>query len=198
MRHMTRLPARLSVLLLVAVAIAGCATPPPPQYPELRFTHLPPIVIGVAKIEIVDARPSASDANHVEGRMPRPPADALRNWAQDRLQANGVSGVAVFTIEEASVVEADLKTMGGIKGAFTNEQAERYSGQVRASLRLENVPRVTQAYATAAVDRSQTVAENATVNDREQVWFDLTEALMKGFDPAMSASIRQHLGDYVR
>lgn len=189
---------RVAALLIVAFAVASCATQPPPQFPELRFTHLPPITIGVAKIQIVDARNAASSGNHVEARMPRSPADAVRNWAQDRLQANGVSGVAIFTIEDASVVETNLKTTGGIKGAFTNDQAERYDGRIRATLRLENVPRVTQAYADAAVEHSQTIAENATINDREQVWFDLTEALMKAFDPAMSTSIRQHLADYVR
>jgi len=130
--------------------------------------------------------------------MPRPPSEAMRNWAQDRLKANGVSGTAIFTIEEASVVGADLATTPGIKGAFTNDQAERYQLRIRATLKLEGVPRVNQAFADTSVDRSQTVAENATINDREQIWFDMTESSMQEFNKTMEASIRQHLADFVR
>lgn len=188
---------RMMAFLLVTAGIAACATPPAPQYPELRFTHLPAITLGVANIKVVDARPTTSAPNHVEARMPRPPAEALRNWAQDRLRATGTSGTAVFTIEEAEVVETDLKTMSGVKGAFTNEQAERYDGKVKASLRIEGLPNA-EAYASATVNHSQTLAENATINDREDLWFEMSEKLLQAFDPAMSNSIRQHLGEYLR
>lgn len=189
---------RLSLILAMAFTAASCATEPPPQFPELRYTHLPQIGLDVAEIRIVDNTAGGTDANRVENRMPVAPKVALTNWAKDRLRADGVSGVAVFTIEEASVVEAKLKQSGGLKGVFTKEQAERYDAKVAATLKLEGVPRVTQAFAQAQVTHSQTVREDATLNDRDQAWFDLTETVMKDFDPAMSNSIRQHLGQFVR
>lgn len=189
---------RFVALMVLTAGLTACATPERPQFPELRFTHLASITLGVANIQIVEAGGDTLTGTHVENRMPRPPSEAMRNWAQDRLKANGVSGTAIFTIEEASVVGADLATTPGIKGAFTNDQAERYQLRIRATLKLEGVPRVNQAFTDTSVDRSQTVAENATINDREQIWFDMTESSMQEFNKTMEASIRQHLADFVR
>ena len=183
---------------LALIVLAACSSPPAPQFPEITFSHLPPITLNVAQIEIINNLKPATDANHVEARMPTSPETAMRNWARDRLRAGGVTGVAKFIIENASVTETNLPKMGGIKGYVTNEQAERYEARARATIRLEGVPRVSEAYAEAEVDRTQTVPENATVNTREKVWFELTETLMKDFDPVMASSIRQHLGDLVR
>jgi len=81
---------------------------------------------------------------------------------------------------------------------FTTEQSQRFDIGVNVEVRLEGVPRVTQAYADAIVTRSQTVPEDATINVREEALFALTEQVMKDFDPQMSASIRKHLADFVR
>ena len=69
---------------------------------------------------------------------------------------------------------------------------------LKVSIRLEGVPRVSEAFAQADIKRSQTVPEDVSVNIREQALFDLTETIMKDFDPAMAASIRKHLADFVR
>ena len=189
---------RWTLSLLVVVGLAACTTPTAPQYPELTFTHIPPIVLDVARIEIVSATSSSGDAKHVEAQMPTSPETALRAWARDRLQANGVSGVAKFVIETASVTETDLKKTEGLKGLVTKDQSHRYDSMVRATLSLEGVPRVTQAFAQAEVSRTQSIAEDATINEREQLWFNLTEATMKDFDPIMAQSIRKHLADFIR
>lgn len=187
----------IAAFTLIALAVSGCASPTAPKFPELRFTHLPKITLDVASIEIVDNFQPAGVA-HIENRMPVSPETALRNWAQDRLQAGGVSGVAKFIINSAAVTETKLTKKGGITGAFTTQQSHRYDADLRVELRLEGVPRVSKAYAEANVTRSQTLGEDASINVREQMWFDLTESLMKDYDPLMSASIRTHLSDLVR
>ena len=187
----------IAAFTLIALAVSGCASPPAPKFPELRFTHLPKITLDVASIEIVDNFQPAGVA-HIENRMPVSPETALRNWAQDRLQAGGVSGVAKFIINSAAVTETKLTKKGGITGAFTTQQSHRYDADLRVELRLEGVPRVSKAYAEANVTRAQTLGEDASINVREQMWFDLTESLMKDYDPLMSASIRTHLSDLVR
>lgn len=193
---------RKTVLACVALLSLGvlnaCATPPAPQFPELTFTHLPEITLGVARIEIIDNFSPPADANHIENRMPVSLEGTLRNWARDRLRANGVSGVAKFIIQNASVTETELARSKGLKGVFTNEQSQRFDIGVNVEVRLEGVPRVTQAFADAIVTRSQTVPEDATINVREEALFALTEQVMKDFDPQMSASIRKHLADFVR
>lgn len=187
---------RLVFVILVSTGLAACASPVAPQFPELTYTHLPTITLGVARIEVVDMTTQGA-GKHVEDRMPVAPKRALQNWARDRLKAGGVSGVAKFIIEDASVTETDLKRSSGLKGVFTTEQAERYLAKVHVSIKLEGVPRVSQAYAESSVERTQTVGEDATINVRDQAMFDLTEAVMKDFDPLMAASIRQHLADFV-
>jgi len=178
--------------------IGACATPPAPQFPELTFTHLPTIDLGVARIEIVDNFTPPADAKHVENRMPVTPEHALRNWARDRLRATGVSGTARFIIANAAVTETELKRSKGLTGVFTTEQSHRYDAAVNVEVRLDGVPRVSEAYAQAGITRSRTVPEDASINVREEAWFSLTEEVMKDFDPQMSASIRKHLADFVR
>ena len=189
---------RLTLSLLAVVGLAACSTQPAPKFPELTYTHMPKIVLGVAEIQVVNATSTTSGAKNVEAQMPVSPETALRAWARDRLQANGVSGVAKFVIEDASVTKTDLIKTPGLKGLVTKDQSERYDSKIRATLKLEGVPRVTQAFAQAEVSRGQSIAEDATINERDQLLFDLTEATMKDFDPIMAASIRKHLADFVR
>lgn len=188
----------LTLSLIAVMGLAACSTQPAPKYPELTYNHMPKIILGVAEIQVVSEAIQTSGATHVEAQMPVSPETALRAWARDRLQANGVSGVAKFIIEKASVTETDLKKTKGLKGLVTKDQSQRYDSKIRATIKLEGVPRVTQAFAQAEVSRSQSIVEDATINDREQLWFTLTEATMKDFDPIMSASIRKHLADFVR
>lgn len=193
-----RKTALIATMLFTLGGLVACATPPAPQFPDLTFSHMPPITLGVARIEIIDNFTPPADATHVENRMPITPEKALRNWARDRLRAEGVSGVAKFIIENAAVTETELPRKKGLSGVFTTEQSHRYDANVNVSVRLEGVPRVSEAYAQAAVSRSQTVPEDASINVREEAWFDLTEQVMKDFDPQMSTSIRKHLADFVR
>lgn len=192
---------RITLALGFFVCIVGlnaCATPPPPQFPELTYTHLPAITLDVAKIEVVSALKKSDAALHIESSMPVTPEQALRNWARDRLRASGVSGVAKVIIENASVTETELTRSEGLKGVFTTEQSQRYDADLKVSIRLESVPRVSEAFAQAEIKRSQTVPEDVSVNVREQALFELTESVMKDFDPAMAASIRKHLADFIR
>lgn len=184
--------------IVCIVGLSACATPPPPQFPELTYTHLPAITLDVAKIEVVSASKKSDAALHIESSMPVTPEQALRNWARDRLRANGVSGVAKIIIENASVTETELTRSEGLKGVFTTEQSQRYDAGLKVSIRLEGVPRVSEAFAQAEIKRSQTVSEDVSVNVREQALFELTESVMTDFDPAMAASIRKHLADFIR
>jgi len=198
----TSFPVRRLTLALGFIAcllgLSACATPPPPQFPELTYTHLPTITLGVAKIEVVSTSKKSDAAPHIEISMPVTPEQTVRNWARDRLRASGVSGVAKVIIENASVTETELARSKGLKGVFTTEQSQRYDANLKVSIRLEGVPRVSEAFAQAEIKRSQTVPEDVSVNVREQALFDLTENVMKDFDPAMAASIRKHLADFIR
>jgi len=181
------------LLCFVGLALAGCQTTPDPMLPEITFQHLPPIKLNVARIEVVDGVKEPLAAPHVGHRFPTPPRTGLHTWARDRLQAAGTAGVARFVIIDADVTENRLKLKKGLKGAFTDEQSHRYDAKVSARLEVTGVANLRMAEARAGAERSQTIAESATVNQRERLWFDMVDGLMGDFNAAMEANIRKHL-----
>ena len=52
--------------------------------------------------------------------------------------------------------------------------------------------------AEATATRSQTVAENMTLNQREAVWFAMTESAMRELDQKLEIAIRDKLRVFVR
>ena len=54
--------------------LAGCETPlPEVLYPDLRFSHLPPIQLNVARIDVVDGYQSPLREPNVEHKLPLAP-----------------------------------------------------------------------------------------------------------------------------
>ena len=111
------------VLFSMILAIPACETPIPRRdFPELTFTHLPSISLYIATIDVVQLFEPPLKPPHVEHEMPIQPHMAVSRWVSDRLQPTGSSGHAKVTIRDASVIEESLKSVGGLRGAFTTEQ----------------------------------------------------------------------------
>lgn len=188
------------VLALVALAgaLASCTSPPPaPTFPDIHFTGEAPIKLAVSNVAVQsDFRPSYQ-APHVEHLFPVPPQHAMENWARDRLVAAGGNATARFVIENASVVEVQLKkTNEGITGAFTKEPAQRYDATLAARLDILDMRGMPVRSVEVKVTRSQSVLEGITPNDREKAWYAMTQGLMQDFDQQMSTQISAHFGGY--
>ncbi len=121
---------------------------------------------------------------------------AARHWAEQRLQAVGQTGSAVVTVERADFREERLKKTPGFKGIFTTDQVERYRAALTVSVSITD-PKGS-AVARASGSRTQTVPEDASLADREKVWFSMTEKLVKAVDAEMEKRIRENLILYVR
>lgn len=193
----------LSVLVIFfGLGLASCqSTKPEPVYSELTFGHLGPINLNVESIEIVSTFKMTMRAPNVEHLFPTSPESALKRWAADRLIAvgSGSSGAqARFTIVDASVREVALQTTDGIEGAFTKDQSERYEAVVEVKLEVTQDKTGSRQFTTAKVSRSITVREDATLNEREQVWFNLNEALMEDINAKLEKNISQYLGDWLK
>jgi len=186
------------VTLVLAGALTACESPPPrPTFPDIRFTGEPPIRLAVGAIDVQSSFKPTFQAPHVEHLFPVPPARAMENWAHDRLVAGGGSARARFVIEDASVVEVELKKKDeGITSAFTKEPAERYDATVAARLQIVDDHGLPVRTVSVKASRSQSVLEGITPNDREQTWYDMTKALMADFDQQMSREISGHFGGY--
>ena len=188
-----------SLLIVSVLAVAGCETPVNQRsFPEQTFQHLPPISLDVREIDIVHLFEPPLNPPHIEHEMPVPPHIAVERWVVDRLRATGTSGRAVVTIRDASVVEARLKRLGGIKGTFTTEQSERYDAKVEVIIEATDDKGLRSANAVATSLRNRTVPENATLRERRTLWYELTEKLMSDFDRTFETQIRKHLAAFLK
>ncbi len=189
---------RCAAAVLLA-ALAACETPPPPVgYPEITFTHLPPIGLDVAEVEFVqDYLPPQAPPN-VDHLFPVLPSAVARRWAADRIRAVGVSRRARVILVNAAVTETPLEKTTGLTGVFTTDQAARYDATVEVRIEIVGGRGEALGHARAVARRSRTVPENITLNDRDKVWFDLTEALMRDLDKELELTIRRYLAKFVR
>ena len=182
---------------LIAATVAACTTTPPaPVYPDIRFTNVDPLPIRALRVDITsDYKPPFAPPN-VEHLMPVSPERMARQWALDRLQPlRSGSAIARYTILDAHVTETKLATKDGIKGAFTDEPAEKYEAVLRVRFSLDDPSRAYHGEVETAVRHSLTVQEGASLNDREKAWYELTQKLALDFDAAMTSNLRAYLPD---
>jgi hypothetical protein len=189
---------RVFHIVALLALVAACSSPPPrPSFPDIRFTDKLPIALDVARIEVQTTYQPPFKAPNVDHLFPVPPVHALETWARDRLRPAGRTGRALFTIRNASVIETELKTPGGISGAFTTAPSERYDLTLEASLQIIDNSGLQVRTASAKATRSQSVLQDITPNDRDKVWYDMTVAAMADFDQQMISEIRGNFGDFI-
>jgi hypothetical protein len=179
--------------------LSSCDTPPHRDpFPQLTYQHLGPINLDVAKIVIVDAYQPPMTAPHVDQDFPTPPATAARQWAQDRLKAVGSDGVAKFTVIDGSAVDVPLPRTTGLDGVVTQDQSNRYDVTVTVRLEVENRMGNHRGSITANAKRSESVPEDMTLNEREKLWFEMTDQVMKQLNTELEKQIGKNLKDFVR
>lgn len=177
--------------------LAACDTTVPGRnFPEISFTDRPPINLDVAKIEVEKPPPVPAGERSVDYELPVSLRRTAERWARERLKAVGSQGTAVVKIEQAKVTEERLKKTGGIKGAFTTDQTERYHAVLSIAVSIDEPRR--QAKVRAEGQRKRTVPEDATLAQREKLWFEMTEQLSREVDAELERQIRQHMTDFLR
>jgi hypothetical protein len=191
---------RRTVLLLPALALlAACDTPPNRQpFPTLTFQDRPSLRLDVAQVEIVEAYKAPGSPPHVDHLFPQKPADVAAAWGRDVLRAAGERGMATYTVVDASATETALPRATGMSQMFRTEQSDRYDLRIEVKLEVGNPLLASTGYVIATATRSQTVAEDMTLNEREAVWFQMTESAMRELDKKLEAEIRDKLQQFVR
>lgn len=195
---MYRFNRRTALAGLSGLILAGCTAPSPaPRYPELTFTHLPPIRLDAATLEVVDGFKSPFAAPNVEHLMPVSPAAAMRRWAQDRLRPVGNGGRIVFTIVEAGVTETSLAPTPGVRGVVTKDQSERYDAKLQVRISVDGGDNRRRGDVSADAMRSRTVIEGISLNEREKIWFQMTEDLVTDMNGELETAIRAFLQPFL-
>ena len=181
------------VPVIVAFALAGCATEPPGgSFAELRYTHLPRINLAAASLEVAQLYRAPGKAPNVEHRFPTSPGAAAARWARDRLHPTGGGNMVRVSILDASVIEVPLERSGGVRGVFTTDQSERYDGTLQVRIEMLAPDRRQLAMVESRAKRSRSVPENITLAEREKVWFRLTEDMMNDINGSLESQIRKY------
>lgn len=179
-------------LFVGGLALAACATEPPRNiFSEITFTDRPPIKLDVREIKIEQAYQSPHAAPNAEHLFPVPLAAAAALWAVDRLVAAGPMHRARYIVREASVIEVPLDQTGGLTGAFTTEQSERYDARLVVEVQIVSESDGSQATVTVEVERNRTVPENLTLGEREKVWHEMTGTMMRELDARLDEAIKR-------
>ncbi len=155
----------------------------------------PPVVLAVENI-ILEERYSAP---YSEQGFSVTPASAVRDWVKNGLRADGTPGVIRVILLDARMTRTELKTKGGIRGWFTDDQKYRYDGRIQ--VRMEYQPagagrRASQAEAEAS--GFFTMPEDATVNQLEKKAADLVQDLMQRTDLEIKNNMLRHMPGVVR
>jgi hypothetical protein len=189
----------LFTILVVVLGITGCeSTTLEEPYPPLRFTNYPAIELDVANIEVENAYVPPAAPPNVDHLFPVTPLEATNQWIKDRLQAVGAVGRARVVIANAATIATSIETNKNFSGYFINEQAERYAANLEVVVEVLDNAGARVGVAWASSKRVQTVPEDASLSDKDLVWYRMTDSLMTAFDKEMERQIRSKLNRWVR
>ena len=184
----------------IAALLAGCTDAPPVvQVPLLSFDQYKPILLNVARIDVIDkfrVADAPSSLKHVELLMKQPPEQALQELVKKQLVAAGPSRVMRVIIEDASVTGEKLPVTEGFAGLFQNEPSERYHATIalRFEIAENDAPDIVIGNARVTADRTQTVMKDASPAQRDMAFFHLDEQLMADVSHGLQTVVRSSFG----
>ncbi len=188
----------LGPVLALALLASACNVPPPQiDFPEITYKHRPAIHFDVAEVVVERVYVPPLDKPNVDHLMPNPPVVLALRWAQDRLVADGQADRLVFRIIDASVVEIELHSDSGLQDMFTVSQSERYNARLAVEVELLEDGGFSRSIVKAEAERSVTMPEDATLHERDQVWFKLSEMVMNDLDAELEKSLYQHMAAHI-
>ena len=83
------------------------------------------------------------------------------------------------------------------RGAVTTDQSERYDGRLAVTVEIRDPQARHGGDVSAVATRSRTVAENLSLNQRDKVWFEITESMIKDLDRELEKAIGQFLQPFI-
>ena len=168
---------------LAVLALAGCSSPPPPQnFPPLEYSYLPPLVLKVANLSIVNDYVPSPDTVALLAQDPAPPATTLLAMLNHRVVASGGPGTGTVTIQNASVHE--------VAGTLT--------GTMTVDVNVSSPDGRSSGYAEATVSASRTAPDpDAPPGDMAAALYDLTKQLMNDMNVQLQYQMQHNLSGWL-
>lgn len=189
-------------LASVAFALASCATPPPPApKADIGFSGAP-LKLDVARVSVDNQYHPSGKAPNVEQLHETTPSTVASRWLQTRIVPVGRQGEGVLKIFDARVVSEKLPIKGGLTGFFGDQLDSKLTATLRAELVVTRIDAQTGASSVYNVKVSaqaeQTILQSATLNERDQAYFDLMQSLAREFDKTATSEIHRAMGPILR
>ncbi len=146
-------------------------------FSPLRYNYLPPIRLNVASIDIQQRFYPSGMPPDITSLDPVHPVEALRSMAEDRLQALGTGGQAVFGITNASLTQQD----------------DVITCALAVELEIYPTPGIRSGFAQAIVSRQHT----GSVDDLRAALYDITKATMDAMNVEFEYQVRRNLAPWL-
>jgi len=167
---------RRAALWLPAI-LAACGRHESHEFAPLRYDYLLPLQLNVSTIQIEQRFIPSGVAPDVSQYDPVGPIRALRAMAEDRLQALGTADLAVFVIQDASLVR----------------HSDTISGNFAVALDIFNAPNTRAAYAQARVSSSY----SGDLDDLPARLYNMTRDMMDRMNVEFEFQVRRSLGAWL-
>jgi len=163
--------------LLLPLLLAACGGEERTHFAPLRYNYLPPIRLNVGSIEIVQRFIASGVAPDVSNQAPIPPTQGLRILAEDRLQAFGTSGRAVFNILDAPLTR----------------QGDVINGAMRVLLEIYTQDNQRAAFAEARV----ALRHSGRVESLRGTLYDMTKSMLDDMNVEFEHQVRRNLKEWL-
>ena len=182
---------------LGGVGLVGCASNTPiQQVPEIRFQDEEPLRIAVDVVDIMDETAPEASSPEARGAFPTPPHKAMRNWGEDRLEAEPLgSGVARYRITQASVARELGDRPSGTDRLFGAEQRQTFTVRVAAELEVRRNDGGLVNAVSANSWGQESFAADADRFDLQRATDAFMRRVMADFDREMEAAIRANIAN---
>lgn len=147
------------------------------DFPTLRYGYLPQIRLNVARVDIQQRFIPSGRLPDVSQLSPARPVDAVYAMAEDRLAAVGTVGIAVFAINDASLVKHD----------------DEITGRIAVELSIHAADGKRLGFAQAQVARQHT----GHIDDLRETLYSLTKAMMDAMNVEFEYQLRRNLGPWL-
>jgi len=165
-----RLTRRASLLLPFMLAACGGDEE---SFPPLRYNYLPPIQLNVAGYSIEQRFYPSGVAPDITSQSPVHPIEALRTMAEDRLQAVGTTGQAVFAIANAALTRQD----------------DVITCALSVVLEIYPTPGIRSGFAQATVSRQH----SGRIDDLQATLYDLVKNAMNALNVEFEYQVQTNL-----
>lgn len=180
------------------LALGACApTPPPASYATIAFNHLPQYNINVANIVVENQTQANLNGNNIEHLAPVSMLNMAMTWPNQRLIAAGNSGTLTYTILQADIIDTPLQVKDGLTGLFTNQQSTKYDAKLVVKMSANDPNRQAIANSNMNIEKSITVAENVTLNERNQKIYELIESMLGAMNQELDKNIHTYFKNFM-